>query len=265
MPLPSSFGSNSAPKSLRSLLQIEKQARIHYLDLLKFHGRGGADLNHRPSGYEDYLGAIQALPLPLNAPVMCISAASICQMVQLPFGSEGRFGSNSAPLVHYAYKHVVATLLSIYVAVRGCGQIGVVRFAVLRLRQDAGAVRREAEEKRVQSTRQASRRPRRSGREDDPREPGACGEGGCGVAWPLGFRVRGKAGASHRLGSPFARAAFGGALPERLPPTFPTLPVMQKAGMRHVCTVSQGITNHAKTVACCYYEIAWEEGLRGER
>ena len=40
---------------------------------------------------------------------------------------------------------------------------------------------------------------------------------------------------------------------------------MQKAGMRHVCTVSQGITNHAKTVACCYYEIAREEGLRGER
>ena len=62
---------------------------------------------------EDYLGAIQALPLSLNAPVMCISAASICQMVQLPFGSEGRFGSNSAPLVHYAYKHVVATLLRI--------------------------------------------------------------------------------------------------------------------------------------------------------
>lgn len=62
---------------------------------------------------EDYLGAIQALPLSPNAPVMCISAASICQMVQLPFGSEGRFGSNSAPLVHYAYKHVVATLLRI--------------------------------------------------------------------------------------------------------------------------------------------------------
>ena len=43
------------------------------------------------------------------------------------------------------------------------------------------------------------------------REPRACGEGGCGVAWPLGFRVREKAEAPRRSDSPFARAAFGSA------------------------------------------------------
>ena len=144
---------------------------------------------------------------------MCISAASVCQIIQLPFGSEGRFGSDSAPLV---YPHTRA----------------VVRFAVLRLRQDAGAVRREAEEKRARSARQARRRPRRSGQEDNHRESGACGEGGCGVAWPLRSRVRGKVGVSHRLGSPFARAAFGGALPERLPPTLPTLPTSGNTASR---------------------------------
>ena len=99
---------------------------------------------------EDYLGAIQALPLSLNAPVMCISAASICQMVQLPFGSEGRFGSACALCVQARCCHLAS-----HPRTRA-----VVRFAVLRLRQDAGAVRREAEEKRVQSTRQARRRPR---------------------------------------------------------------------------------------------------------
>ena len=49
-------------------------------------------------------------------------------MVQLPFGSEGRFDSNSAPLVHYAYKHVVATLLCVYVVVRGCRQWSASRY-----------------------------------------------------------------------------------------------------------------------------------------
>lgn len=43
------------------------------------------------------------------------------------------------------------------------------------------------------------------------REPRACGEGGCGVAWPLGFRVREKAEAPRRSDSSFARAAFGSA------------------------------------------------------
>lgn len=43
------------------------------------------------------------------------------------------------------------------------------------------------------------------------REPRACREGGCGVAWPLGFRVREKAEAPRRSDSSFARAAFGSA------------------------------------------------------
>ena len=88
----------------------------------------------------------------------------------------------------------------------------VVRFAVLRLRQDAGAVRREAEEEGARSARQARRRARRSGKEDDPREPGACGEGGCGIAWPLRFRVRKRAGAP----SPPRFAVRSGCLQRRL-------------------------------------------------
>ena len=103
----------------------------------------------------------------------------------------------------------------------------VVRVALLRIRQDLGAVRREAEEG-ARRGRQARRRPRRSGQEDDHRELGACGEGGCGVAWPIGSQVREKAGTPHRLDSPFARAAFGGASPERLTPTFSALPKYAK-------------------------------------
>lgn len=49
--------------------------------------------------YEDFSGAIQALPIPSNAPVMRVFAANVCQIFRLPFGSGGRFGSNSAPLI----------------------------------------------------------------------------------------------------------------------------------------------------------------------
>ena len=69
-------------------------------------------MNQRPPGYEDYLDAIQALPIP--------SKHLLCAFMQPAFVKY--FSSRSAPLVHYAYKHVVAILLRIYVAVRGCGQ-----------------------------------------------------------------------------------------------------------------------------------------------
>lgn len=82
----------------------------------------------------------------------------------------------------------------------------------------------EKRKKGARRGRQARRRPRRSGQEDDLRELGACGEGRCGVAWPLRFRVREKAGTPYRPDSPFARVAFGGASPERLTPTISTLP-----------------------------------------
>lgn len=49
--------------------------------------------------YEDFSGAIQALPIPSNAPVMRVFAANVCQIFRLSFGSGGRFGSNSAPLI----------------------------------------------------------------------------------------------------------------------------------------------------------------------
>lgn len=94
------------------------------------------------------------------------------------------------------------------------------RFALLRLRQDAGAVRRKAEEG-ARSARQARRRPCRGGHEDDTREPRACGEGGCVVARPLGIQVWKKAEAPRRSDSPFllgppsqrlARTAYIGIL-----------------------------------------------------
>ena len=77
------------------------------------HLVAGAGFEPTASGLRGLSGCYSSVAASLNAPVMCISAASICQMVQLPFGSEGRFDSNSAPLVHYAYKHVVAILLRI--------------------------------------------------------------------------------------------------------------------------------------------------------
>lgn len=65
---------------------------------------------------------------------------------------------------------------------------------------------------RARSARQARRRPRRGGPEDDPREPGAYGKGGYDVAWPLGFRVREKAEAP----SPFRFAVRSCYLRQRL-------------------------------------------------
>ena len=58
----------------------------------------GQDLNLRPPGYEDYLGAIQACYVSSSTHVMCVFVANGCQILRLQFGSMGRFGSNSAPL-----------------------------------------------------------------------------------------------------------------------------------------------------------------------
>lgn len=72
--------------------------------------------------------------------------------------------------------------------------------------------------------RQARRRPRRSCQEDDPRELGTCGKGGCSVAWPHEFRARGKVETPYHSDLPFAQAVFSSASLERLTPTLTEIP-----------------------------------------
>lgn len=66
----------------------------------------------------------------------------------------------------------------------------MVRVALLRLRENSGALRR-APRARGRS-REARLRARRSRQEDDNREHRACGKGGGGVAWPIRFRDSGE-------------------------------------------------------------------------
>ena len=66
----------------------------------------------------------------------------------------------------------------------------VVRVALLRLREDPGVLRRATRGRG--RARKARGRARGSRQEDDRREHGACGKGGCGVAWPIRFRDSGE-------------------------------------------------------------------------
>lgn len=66
----------------------------------------------------------------------------------------------------------------------------MVRVALLRIRQDPGALRQAARGR--SRVRKARSRARRSRQEDDRREPRACGKGGGGVAWPIRFRDSGE-------------------------------------------------------------------------
>ena len=103
----------------------------------------------------------------------------------------------------------------------------LVGIALLRARQDAGALRRRARRVAVRPWEDRGRAHGR-GEKDDPREPRACGKGRGGVAYPARFQVKARAEAPPCLELPFARAAFGGSSLERLTPTSATLPHVQK-------------------------------------
>ena len=89
----------------------------------------------------------------------------------------------------------------------------LVGIALLRARQDAGALRRRARRVAVRPWRRGRAHGR--GEKDDPREPRACGKGRGGVAYPARFQVKARAEAlpvsnCRSLGPPSAAPRWNG-------------------------------------------------------